>query len=68
MKNTYYSSTSEVVRDKVDGYTFTDNSLKQKQYIDHSWPHSAGSFCSTTENLSVWMRALHEGEIFIVHL
>ena len=68
MINTYYCSTSEVISNKVEGYNYSESGLKQKNYIDHTWPYSAGSLCSTAEDLLVWMRALHEGKIFNDHL
>jgi len=64
MTHTHYCSTSEVISNKVEGYNYSESGLKQKEYIDHTWPYSAGSLCSTTEDLLVWMRALHEGIIF----
>ncbi len=64
MINTHYCSTSEVISNKVYGYNYSESGLKQKGYLDHTWPYSAGSLCSTTEDLLVWMRALHEGKIF----
>jgi len=64
MINTYYCSTSKVISNKADGYNYSESGLKQKDFIDHTWPYSAGSLCSTSEDLLVWMRALHEGKIF----
>ena len=64
MKNTYYSSTSKVIPNRAFGYSYTDSGLSQKQYIDYTWPYSAGSLSSTTDDLLVWMRALHEGKVF----
>jgi len=68
MINTYYCSTSEVISNKANGYNYAKSGLKQKGYIDHTWPYSAGSLCSTAEDLLVWMRALHEGKILSEHL
>jgi len=68
MINTYYCSTSEVISHKANGYNYAKSGLKQKGYIDHTWPYSAGSLCSTAEDLLVWMRALHEGKILSEHL
>lgn len=64
LHNTYYSSTSRVVSDKAQGYTYTESGLMQKDYIDYTWPYSAGALSSTTDDLLIWMRALHEGKIF----
>lgn len=64
MNNTYYSSTSKVIPNRAFGYSYTDSGLIQKQYIDYTWPYSAGSLSSNTDDLLVWMRALHEGKVF----
>ncbi len=64
MSNTYYCSTSEVVAGKVYGYGYSGDGLRQKQFIEHTWPYAAGSLCSTTEDLLIWMKALHGGKIF----
>ena len=64
MHNTYYSSTSEVIPHRAFGYRYTEGGLMQKGYIDHTWPFAAGSLSSTTEDLLVWMRALHGGKVF----
>ena len=64
MNNTYYTSTLEVIHNRAYGYAYSPEGLRQKQYLDHTWPYSAGSLSSTTEDLLVWMRALHGGKIF----
>ncbi len=64
MTNTYYCSTSDVIPNKVYGYNYSQDGLKQKPYLDHTWPYAAGSLCSTTNDLLIWMRAMHEGKIF----
>ena len=63
MHNTNYCSNSKVVKNKVYGYNFTPDGLQQKPYLNHTWPYSAGSLCSTTEDLLLWMKALHKGEV-----
>lgn len=63
MDNTSYCSTSEVTKNKVYGYSYTPEGLKQKEYLNHTWPFSAGSLCSTTEDLLIWMTALHQGNL-----
>lgn len=63
MNNTSYSSISEVTKNKVNGYRYTPEGLKQKGYQNHNWPYSAGSLCSTTEDLLTWMTALHQGNV-----
>jgi len=63
MDNTSYCSTSEVTKNKVYGYGYTPEGLKQKGYLNHTWPYAAGSLCSTTEDLLTWMTALHTGNV-----
>lgn len=63
MNNTNYCSNSKVVKNKVYGYDYSPNGLLQKPYLNHTWPYSAGSLCSTTEDLLIWMRALHAGKV-----
>jgi CubicO group peptidase (beta-lactamase class C family) len=63
MDNTSYCSTSEVTKNKVYGYSYTPEGLKQKEYLNHTWPFSGGSLCSTTEDLLTWMTALHQGNV-----
>ncbi len=63
MNNTYYCSTSKVVKNKVYGYGYSPEGLRQKSYLDHTWPFSAGSLCSTASDLITWMQALHSGEV-----
>jgi len=63
MDNTSYCSTSEVTKNKVYGYDYTPEGLKQKGYLNHTWPYAAGSLCSTAEDLLTWMTALHQGNV-----
>jgi CubicO group peptidase (beta-lactamase class C family) len=63
MEDTYYCSTYKVTKNKVYGYSYSNGELKQKDYLDHTWPFAAGSLCSTTDDLLIWMRALHTGKV-----
>lgn len=63
MNDTYYCNNSTIRERKVSGYGYGQNGLQQKSYIDHTWPYSAGSLCSTTNDILIWMRAMHEGRL-----
>jgi CubicO group peptidase (beta-lactamase class C family) len=63
MEHTYYCSSSEVVEKKAYGYNASPEGLRQKPYLDHTWPYAAGSLCSTTNDLLIWMQALHGGKV-----
>jgi len=63
MSHTSYSSITEIVKNKVNGYRYSPNGLKKGGFTNHVWPYSAGSLCSTTEDLLIWMSALHNGKV-----
>lgn len=63
MFQTSYCSITEIVKNRVNGYRYSPNGLKQVGYQSHVWPYSAGSLCSTTADLLIWMKALHNGKV-----
>lgn len=64
MDDSYYCSTTKVVKNKAYGYGYSPQGLQQKSYLDHTWPYAAGSLCSTTADLLIWLKALHSHEVF----
>lgn len=62
MNNTYYCSTKEIIKDKAYGYGYTPDGLRQKSYLEHTWPYAAGSLCSTRADLLTWLQAIHQGK------
>ncbi|MCI0432500.1 MAG: beta-lactamase family protein [Gemmatimonadetes bacterium] len=63
MTRSSYCSNSEVVPRRAHGYNLTPRGLVRAPYLDHTWPFSAGSLCSTTGDLITWLRALHGGKV-----
>src|SRR5262252_739059 len=63
MPGSYYSSESAVHRHHAHGYDTDNGTLVLKGFISHVWPYSAGSLCSTAQDLSAWLLALHGGRI-----
>ncbi len=63
MKDSWYCSERTIQKKKVHGYDTVNGSLVLKGYLDHSWPYSAGSLCSSAQDLLLWNRALHGGKI-----
>ncbi len=63
LHHTSYSSINEIVKNKVSGYKYSPNGLKQGGYQNHVWPYSSGSLSSSTEDLLIWMKALHNGKV-----
>jgi CubicO group peptidase (beta-lactamase class C family) len=63
MSNTSYTSNTKVTKNKVNGYVHTPKGLQQNGYLNYDIPYSAGALSSTTEDLLIWMRALHTGKV-----
>lgn len=63
MTDSRYCSEKEIVRNMAHGYDAGPKGLVKAQYIDQTWPFSAGSLCSTAGDLVSWNRALHGGRI-----
>ena len=51
MKDSWYCSERTIQKKKVHGYDTVNGSLVLKGYLDHSWPYSAGSLCSSAQDL-----------------
>src|SRR3954471_4964759 len=63
MARSYYCSESALHRHHAHGYDTENGTLVLKGYINHTWPYSAGSLCSTASDLSAWVAALHGGRV-----
>ncbi len=63
MPDSRYCSSNTIVERRAHGYDFGPDGLARKSFIDHTWPYSAGSLCSTARDLTAWNEALHgDGE------
>ena len=63
MDDSSYCSNDAVVEQRAHGYAPGRAALERADYLDHTWPYSAGSLCSTVGDLLSWVRALHDGEV-----
>ena len=63
MDDTSYCTNNEVWKGRAHGYSPGPDGLERAAYLDHTWPYSAGSLCSTVGDLVSWNRALHGGEV-----
>jgi len=63
MTDSYYCSESAMRTHKAHGYDARQQSLVLKGYLDHTWPFSGGSLCSTARDLVRWNAALHHGRM-----
>jgi CubicO group peptidase (beta-lactamase class C family) len=63
MNSTSFGSNIEVTKNKVNGYRYDSLGIQQKNYLNYNLPYSAGSLSSNTQDLLIWMKALHQGKI-----
>lgn len=64
MHDSRYCDERAVIKNRANGYDLgPDGKLLRAAYLDHTWPYSAGSLCSTAADLVAWNRALHGGRI-----
>lgn len=63
MTNSYYCSENKITKNRAHGYDRAEKGLVRAAYLDHTWPYSAGSLCSTVGDLEKWNNALHHGKI-----
>ena len=65
MTNSRYCSENAVWKNRAHGYDIDSESgeMIRKGYLRHYVPYSAGSLCSTVEDLVKWNLELHKGNI-----
>ena len=64
MPDSRYCSERAVYKRRAHGYDVgPDGKLLRAGYLDHLWPYSAGSLCSSASDLVSWNRALHGGRV-----
>ncbi|HTE29529.1 MAG TPA: serine hydrolase [Chryseolinea sp.] len=59
LKNTYYDSPTQLIPNRVNGYTKYDGVFQNAGYISMSLVYSAGALLSNTEDLYKWHQALY---------
>jgi D-alanyl-D-alanine carboxypeptidase len=63
MSDSRYCSESAIFKRRAHGYDMGPHGLQRAGYLDHTWPFSAGSLCSSVWDLVSWNHALHGGKI-----
>jgi CubicO group peptidase (beta-lactamase class C family) len=63
MSASHYCNERKIVKNRAHGYDVSPAGLMLKGYIDHTYPYSAGSLCSTAGDLVAWLRGLHGGKV-----
>ncbi|MGQ0643245.1 MAG: serine hydrolase domain-containing protein [Gemmatimonadaceae bacterium] len=63
MRDSHYCNERQIVKNRAHGYDMSPAGLMLKGYLDHTYPYSAGSLCSTAGDLVTWLRGLHGGKV-----
>lgn len=63
MYNSFYESTSNIIKNRARGYKFDRNEYKNADFLDMSNPYAAGSLISTVDDLFTWYNALMQYKV-----
>jgi CubicO group peptidase (beta-lactamase class C family) len=63
MNNSFYESTSDLVKNRAKGYQKKEGKYKNANFIDMSNPYAAGSLISTVDDLYKWNNAVFHYKI-----
>ena len=59
LSNTFYDSPTQIITNRVNGYSKYDSGYKNVDYISMSLVYSAGALLSNVRDLFEWHKALH---------
>lgn len=63
LNSTYYESQTEIIPNRANGYSFSDEKYRNTDFISMSLVYGAGALRSTVADLYKWHKALYEGKI-----
>ncbi len=63
MKDSYYGSHSEIIKNRASGYQPTENGYRNADYLSLTLPYAAGSIMSNVDDLLKWQQALHHNTL-----
>lgn len=58
MKNSYYGSHQEIIKNRASGYSKQSGKFYNAQYISLTLPYAAGSIMSTVDDMLKWQTAI----------
>ena len=64
MKNSYYGSHQEVIKNRASGYSKQRGKFFNAQYISLTLPYAAGSIMSTVDDMLKWQNAI-TADVFV---
>lgn len=53
----------QIIPNRAQGYTASENGYMNAGHVDMMWPHAAGSLLSTVDDLNIWYSALRSGKL-----
>jgi CubicO group peptidase (beta-lactamase class C family) len=63
MDDSYYGSTSKIIKGRADGYARSGDQYVNAEYISMTQPHAAGALLSTVDDLYRWYTAVMKHEV-----
>jgi len=63
MENSYYGSQTELIPRRASGYGRDADGYVNAEYLSMTLPYAAGALMSNVDDLYMWNRALHGGEV-----
>jgi hypothetical protein len=64
MNNSYYDNSAKIIKNRAKGYIeVSDNEAINAEYLNTSFPYSAGAILMTVEDLFIWHKALIDNKL-----
>jgi CubicO group peptidase (beta-lactamase class C family) len=63
MKNSYYGSHAQIIKNRASGYAKGEEGYKNDKMLSMTQPFSAGSLLSTVDDLSTWYTAVMANKV-----
>jgi len=63
LKHTFYEKNTDIVMNRVKGYSKGDSGYMNSPYLSMTQPYSAGSLLSTVDDLYTWTKGVRSGRI-----
>lgn len=63
LKHTFYENNTDIVMNRVHGYSKGDSGYMNSPYLSMTQPYAAGSIISTVDDLYTWTKGVRSGRI-----
>ena len=65
MENSFYESTSDIIRNRARGYAKNGKEYKNADFLDMSNPYAAGAIISTVDDILKWYKAVLQFKVIM---